>query len=184
MSEGRELWRKFEDAFLGEVRSLSKNDLHIFWWSSSGRTKTNADRVLPGVGGRLHLEFVTEYLRIDGHYRDQKGCAQIFLEWENDVNTTAEEIDKLCYVRAPLKVLVTVSEWPCVKVKETWLNMIRDSWRWLPEAGETLYGFVIGEAKEMESGGEGLFFHFFTSSAKGDPSEEEEQFIATFDSGS
>src|SRR5438445_12759241 len=107
MGNSSELWTKFKEALMAEVRSLAQEGLlGECWGTETGRTKMYTERIVPGIGQRLGLEYVPEWLNIDGGYWD-RGLARIFLETENNAQITYQEMDKLCHVRAPLKVLIT-----------------------------------------------------------------------------
>ncbi len=186
MGEGLQLWNNFVDAFLTEVKKLgsSSDELHSFWGSITGRTDRYLGNsgLLKRIDSKLKLEFIWEYLHIDGCYRDSNGWPQVFVEVENNPNSTLNEIEKLCYVRAPLKILITVSKWPPDKpLKQIWTKNISNSWQWLQESPDTVYGFMIGEAKKDNSQGESLFYHYFSVSATGEVlNGEKEEFIGKF----
>lgn len=182
MRNGADLWNDFRKLFLAEVCKLNYEERKQFWWSRRDRTERYRG-LLRSIAGELKLDYnpkvAEKYFRIDGVYADPACCGmpQIWIEYENDARSTQLEMDKLCYVRSPLKVLITVSRWPAVRLKEEWLQYIRDSWSCWPESADTVYGFIIGEAKETVRGGESLFFHFFSVSADGNATPEEEELI-------
>lgn len=185
MQKGADLWDDFKRLFPAEVRKLNDEQRKQFWSSRPARTNTYRN-LLPRVAAGLKLEYNSEYseslFRIDGLMADRAchGMPRIWIEYENDARTTEREMDKLCYVRSPLKVLITVDRWPDVPLKDMWLRYVRESWSCWPESGDTVYAFVVGEAKDAGGGVESLFFHLFSASADGNTAPEEEELIGGF----
>ncbi len=178
--KGEELWQNFVAAFLKEVRSMPVSDRNRFWSERTDRTSTY-DALLPQVGDRLAMTYVPEFMRVDGHFKKvvgpDAGFPQIWVEYENEIGKTLEEMDKLCYLRSFLKVLITVGAWPR-DWKGRWCSYVKGNNVWLPELQETAYGFIVGEAKRSGTGKECLYFHFFAISPDGrEISEEREELI-------
>ena len=186
MRKGVDLWDSFKRLFLVEVREFNDEERKQFWSSRPSRTSMYRDRLLPRIADGLKLEYKPEssenYFRIDGLYADPDcyGVPQIWIEVENDPKSSEREMDKLCYVRSPLKVLITVDRWPDDHLKAEWLRYIRETWSCWPESTDTVYGFIVGEAKNSGDGGESLFFHLFSVSADGNAAPEEEELVGGF----
>lgn len=177
---GHEIWESFVAAFLAEVRSLSESDRMRFWETETSRTATY-DALLPRVANKLGMDFKSEYMTVDGHLKlaggRWNGFAQIWVEYENRIGGTEEEMDKLCYLRSPVKVLITVGTWPS-EWKEKWRAYVRENNLWLPESPKAVYGFIVGEARRIDSDKECLHFHIFTLSPDGtETCQEKEELI-------
>lgn len=177
-ANGIELWPKFKEAFMQAVRMLPPRDRAKFCAGPERRYRTEIykTRVLPDVGRRLGLTLGGGHLTIDAHYKDSGGYPYIFIEYENVATTAKQEVEKLCYVRSPLKILITVRG-PDDKLKQEWSNSVRESWReWLPESDKTVYGFVTGPAPGVR----GPSFCFFSLATRGDSACEEKDVSETF----
>jgi len=176
MTKGLTLWNDFAFEMLRELRGMSPEKRREFWGTPKDRTEFYLALdygMIPKVAKRMGMRFVREYMRIDGVLFPENGFPQVFVESENDPTGIADsEIEKLCYVRAPLKVVVTVSRWPDESRRSRWLQDIKDcQQKWLTESPEVLYGFIIGEAKREDTGpGKrlGLTFHLFGASPDGE----------------
>src|SRR5208282_4961611 len=158
MRKGEEIWQNFVTAFLSEVRSMSDGDRDFSWSSQKARTSTYGE-LLTRVGARLGMVIVPEYMHVDRHFKKaggpEAGFPEIWVEFENEMGKTLEEMDKLCYLRSFLKVLITVGAWPS-NWKDKWRSHVKGNNVWLPESQETVYGFIVGEAKRAGAGKECL----------------------------
>jgi len=181
MTRGLKLWNDFASELLRELRVLSPEQLSEFWGTVPGRTEFYLNRdcgLIKKIATRMGMRFPKkENMHIDGELDREDGFPEIFIEVENYVKGVADsELEKLCYVRAPLKVLITVCAWPNEALKSRWLQDVRDcQQKWLPESAEVVYGFIIGEAKQenKDSGKrEGLKFHLFAASPDGEIIDE------------
>jgi hypothetical protein len=97
-----------------------------------------------------------------------RGSPQVFIEYENRAQSAMVEVEKLCYLRAPLKILITFCRWPDKDLRKKWVDCVAGSWKWLPEFSGIVYGFVIADIMcERQGGRKRLCFHFFGVSADG-----------------
>jgi len=188
MTKGLELWNKFVGRLLEELHAMPQDKVDDFWSAPTARTYCYLDRdrgLLPKIAKDLDMAFSKEIMHIDGQFRyKEPGFPLIFVEVENDARgIKSSELEKLCYVRAPLKLLITVRKWPDPDLKASWLRDIADcNGQWLPESPEVVYGFVIGEGKWVQAEHrKGLFFHCFAADANGRVIEERpSEFIGWF----
>lgn len=166
---GIELWDTFSDCLLAELRDKDADQIAAGWSSSAARTKfyLGPDGVLDRVAHQMGMTFCREYMKLDGHLKRDDGFPQIFVEVENAPQSTQNEVEKLCYVRAPLKVLVTVSTWPNPPLRDMWLQGIADCAHWLPECPDVVYGLIIGQVKATQPTGRILVYHLLTASSTG-----------------
>ncbi len=174
MTRGLELWKAIKAGFLAELDSMSQGsagDRRDFWSTPRNRTDWylyRRDAILVRVAQRLHLPpFAMEVMNFDGLFKDQGGFPQIFVEVENNANLVlASELRKLCYVRAPLKLLITVSVRSKVPDRRSeWLAQIAACARWLPKSPEVVYGFITGDGLTVFPA---LSFEFFAASSTGE----------------
>lgn len=180
MTRGLVLWNDFTVQFLQELQLMSSVQVRDFWGTATDRTRcylTPDCGILPKIAKRMGMRFAWEHMRIDGELCREDGFPEIFVEVENDAVTIADsELEKLCYVRAPLKLLITVMKWPNEVLKSRWLQDVKDCQQnWFPESTDVVYGFIIGEAKwEKTDSGQrlGLTFHLFAASPDGNIVDE------------
>jgi len=159
---------------------MSPEQVRDFWGTPTDRTETYLaidHGIIPEIARTMGMRFVREYMRIDGELFPNNGFPHVFIESENDPTSIADsELEKLCYLRAPLKVVITVSKWPDESLRTRWLQDIKDcQQKWLPESEDVIYGFVVGEAKweETDVGKRlGLTFHLFAVSPDGEVVDE------------
>jgi hypothetical protein len=180
MRKGEEIWENFVTAFLSEVRSMSDSDRNCFWSGQKARTSSYSE-LLTRVGARLGMDMVPEYMHVDWQFKrargPEAGFPQIWVEVENVMGKTLEEMDKLCYLRSYLKILITVGAWPG-NWKDEWCSHVKENYVWLPESQATVYGFIVGEAKRAGAGKEWLCYHLFALSTDGkEISAEREELI-------
>lgn len=175
-------WKRFLTAFLSELRtsaSLGPRDLWHPLRSRPERTDAFLEPrgILARVADTLKLGFAREYLNVDCHMKTSDGWPEIYIEVENNPLDTSQEIEKLCYVRSPLKVLITIAHrWPISKkgetLKQLWTRNISESFDWLPEDPSVAYGFVVLVLKANGSSTT-LIAYTFAFNTKGDMLDEE-----------
>ena len=110
------LWASFRKAFVDTTNEISIVDFEKAWISSGDRTMFYFDSLLPTIAKKLDLTFEKEMIyRIDGVFSKVGGqntkVPVIYLESENDIRTSEREVNKLCMLNAPLKILMVCNEW-------------------------------------------------------------------------
>jgi hypothetical protein len=180
MTKGLKLWNDLAFEFLRELRAMSPEQLKKFWGTRSDRTASylgKKDGILPRIAMKMGMRFKAEHMRFDGEfYREgDDGFPEVFVEVENKATDIARsELENLCYLRAPLKLVITVSMGPeqDKALKSQWLKDVKDcQQKWLKESPEVVYGFIIGEVKweDTDQGKrKGLKFHLFAASPDGE----------------
>ncbi|WP_141195533.1 hypothetical protein [Vibrio sp. V09_P4A23P171] len=106
------LWTSFKDELVNKLGTFSRDELSDAWSSKSNRTVFYKESLLPLVSKELGLfhgneEFTVDYVMSKSFY-DDVYVPQIQIESENDIRTANQEMNKLCRLNSPLRVLVTV----------------------------------------------------------------------------
>lgn len=176
-SDALTIWQSFKDALAGELPGASA-ELMAAWSNRSARTSFYTSHLFERVAARLKLQVEAERFKID--------CALVrpvdppplrvpvvLLESENDVWTAIDEIEKLCRLAAPLRVLLTVAEWSqawphgghAQRLMTTWIRPIEACGRSYPQDG--CLAIVVGE---LPSDGD-LRFHTVLFNGRGEIAE-------------
>ena len=167
-------WSEFKNALKAKLDDISSEKLFEAWREHGKRTNLYSNDLIPGIADRLNLIFEKEFCNVDYTLCVRSGnhnVPLIFIESENNADSSSHEIRKLCSVCAPLKVLFTVVEWSDEpdywnhggRKKEfidKWNSIINehtDVW-----AQPHIIGFVVGEGN-----GDVLRFYSFALSANG-----------------
>lgn len=115
---------------LDELRLLSPEDRGRIWHSSaSGRTSLYLTHLMPAIREACHASWAIRELHrfdavfgtdwIDPETETKLRIPQLFLESENLADTAHHELERLCWSFAPLRLLITVSEWHSSQFPET-----------------------------------------------------------------
>jgi hypothetical protein len=175
MTKGLELWRGVKAGFLAELDAMYRGpieDRQEFWSTPRARTNWYLCRLegalLPGVAQRLGMPPIAmQVMNFDDLFKDAAGFPQIFIEVENNAGlVAASELEKLCYVQAPLKLLITVSLQSRIPERRSkWIGDIAARAQWFAEAPEAVYGFISGDGQTSFPA---LAFSFFAASSSGE----------------
>ena len=115
MNSFPDLWAQFREAFCEALSQSGRERLWEIWHRESKRTEFYAHELLEAVAQRLGMSLQREFLAVDYVLKESlfehQPLRRIFIESENNVFTATHEVEKLCCVSAPLKVLITVAEW-------------------------------------------------------------------------
>ena len=112
--------QQFKDAFLRAI-SASKEDILARWYGpQADYTRLMRETVLPEIGNQLNIKvYSADYYTLDCIYYTERDTEYfssnttyakyicIALEHENNVRSSATEMNKLQLFNAPLKVLIT-----------------------------------------------------------------------------
>ncbi len=160
------LWNKFKQALSEELTDTPLEQLEKAW--EEKRTTFYRQVMIPAVADRMNLIFKDEKLnRVD--YVLYKKAANgyeipvIAIESENDCTRCEEEVEKLCCLNLPLKVLFLAMEWNDATRQE----QINDSWQYIFAANNEVYkldgyfGFVIWNSLDSK-------FHCFAFNEEGE----------------
>src|SRR6202035_5237607 len=140
------------------IAALTTTELHD-GWKSLQRTQLYAERIVPAIAATMGLLRIPgEPLRVDHVLSDQSGVPIIFIESENAWDTAHQELQKLCWVAAPLRVVFTVCQWDDTPgiwtsggrkaaCREKWQSILRGQSRVWPNPG--LIAVIIAEACQV-----------------------------------
>lgn len=110
------LWFEFIEHFNICIGKCSNEQLRQAWKTLPKRTKFYTDDLLPQVANDMNLEITKEKFKVDFVMgkEDPSGhvIPKIYIESENIFNSAGQEIEKLCSLNSPLRILITVDEWP------------------------------------------------------------------------
>lgn len=107
-----ELWRRFTRAFAAGVRETEVPALAESWANERRRTAFYSNVLLPRVARSLGMTMESEvFRRTDFAFFKDGGVPEVMIESENKAFGSSTEIHQLCALSAPLRVLLTVTEW-------------------------------------------------------------------------
>ncbi|MYB59385.1 MAG: hypothetical protein F4X51_23680 [Gemmatimonadetes bacterium] len=110
------LWFEFIKYFSVCIRKCSDEQLCQAWSNSTNRTKFYTEHLLPQVANDMNLEISKEKFKVDfvmgKEDPSEHVIPKIYIESENVFNSAGQEIEKLCSLNSPLRILITVDEWP------------------------------------------------------------------------
>lgn len=153
------LWATFQHAFCAAIQSLETARLVEIWATQQTRTDYYSDELLKCIARTLELDFKREYSRVDYSMWDSRSGSEatpvIFIESENHATGGDHEVETLCCLAAPVKVLITVGEWEDVLPR--WRrggqrSLLMTRWRSIRSAYQTawpdagVFGVIVGES--------------------------------------
>lgn len=110
------LWFEFIEHFSVCIRRCSDEQLRQAWSNDTSRTKFYTNHLLPQVADDMNLKISKEKFKVDfmmaveDPYSEHK-IPKIYIESENIFNSADHEIEKLCSLNSPLRILITVDAW-------------------------------------------------------------------------
>jgi muramoyltetrapeptide carboxypeptidase LdcA involved in peptidoglycan recycling len=159
-----DLWHRFTEQFSAEIKKSSEDELASAWRSPKERTQFYRKMLKPlatslGTLVEENLETGNELFKVDFAISRNSGDVKvpiIFIESENNPNSADHEVRKLVNLAAPLRVLITVSQWDDVsgiwdllggghrsRLLPYWEQVIRQHQIIWPRAG--VVGILVGE---------------------------------------
>ncbi|MBC7553764.1 MAG: hypothetical protein H7257_07275 [Taibaiella sp.] len=111
-----DIWSQFLSALKSSVESENLDVLSSAWESVTNRTSYYKENLFPKISSCLGLEYTNkEFLTIDAAFY-KRGSGNypvpiVLIESENNASTTENEVYKLCFFNAPLKVLFICCDW-------------------------------------------------------------------------
>ncbi len=103
-------WSKIRDTIEAELRRTPISEFEKAFGSPDAKTEFNG-QLLEAVAERLGYHRWTEFLRCDFAIVNRQKIPVAFIESENYHGTAEDEIDKLCAVSAPVKILMLSCSW-------------------------------------------------------------------------
>lgn len=146
MKKPQEIWNAFRVAFEQSLDEVAVAGLQEIWGDIKTKTTFYYNDFMPRLEKKLSLHLICERLRCDFTFQNENGVPLIVAETENYHTTATHELDVLCSLAAPVKVLILSCDWK---------NSQRDIW--LPKwskcirehhslvSVECLYIIIVGE---------------------------------------
>jgi hypothetical protein len=151
-AEMHELWSNFKDAFVKSLDVIGKSRLEEAWADVRVKTIFYKKDLMPEIARHLGMNHKTERLRRDHSFLDANHVPMIVVECENQHGTAWQEVESLCSLAAPLKVLVLSCEWQASEQKvylPIWTDIIRKHHAVI--SLRCLYAIVVGEWLDADS---------------------------------
>jgi len=106
--------QRFIEAFHDSLMEFDALALANAWPRKTRRTKLYADSTMPDIARELGLQHRRERFTVDHALvrEDANGheVAQIYIESENEYGRATHEMQKLCSLNSPVRVLITATE--------------------------------------------------------------------------
>lgn len=120
-------WTTFKTAFCKALDQIPKANFEEAWSHVRKKTEFYEWTLIPAVGQHLGCRMEFERMRCDYTFLNQAGVPVIAVESENAHATAWQEMEYLCSLAVPLKVLMLSCDWQNVKKKSLpeWTDIIR-----------------------------------------------------------
>lgn len=148
-ADPHQLATTFKDAFCKALESNERNDLLKMWQSVTDKTWFYEKTLMPTVAQQLGWELHIEKFRCDFMFLDERAVPLVAVESENAHETAGHEVNCLCSLAAPLKVLLLSCDWQGsekAKYLPKWAEIIRTHHSVV--SLDCLYLIVVGEWDE------------------------------------
>jgi hypothetical protein len=148
----KQLWADFKSAVSKALDEVEKANLIEAWKTTRRKTEFYEWVLMPAVAKRLSLKLQIERLRCDYTFLDPNGVPLIAVESENAHPTAWQEMESLCSLAAPLKVLVLSCDWQASEKDKyllEWTDIIRKHHAVV--SVDCLYAVVVGEWRGIDS---------------------------------
>ena len=103
-------WPKLADAVEAELCRTPMSEFEAAWKALEAKTIFN-ERLWTAASRRLGYKLFNEFLRCDFVITNPEGIPVVFIESENNHGDADHEIEKLCAVSSPIKILMLSCEW-------------------------------------------------------------------------
>jgi hypothetical protein len=104
-------WRNFQAALIKELKETPIAKFEKAWVVNPAKTDFYAYELLPKVAATLGYELDYEHLRRDYVILNRDRVPVVFIESENHHPSASHEIEKLCAVSSPVRVLFLSCDW-------------------------------------------------------------------------
>jgi hypothetical protein len=144
----QKLWAAFKTAFCKALDETEKPKRVEAWRTVRNKTEFYEQTLMPAIKKLLSYDLQIERLRCDYTFLDGAGVPLIAVESENAHSTAWLEIEYLCSLAVPLKVLVLSCDWQAEKDKylKEWTEIIRKHHAVVDV--KCLYAVIVGEWDE------------------------------------
>jgi len=139
-------WRNFEAALIQELKATPIAEFEKAWDGRLAKTAFYGSVLLPKIAESLGYKIASEFLRVDFVILNSDQVPVVFIESENNHESGHEEIEKLCAVSAPVRVLFLSCDWvegEREKWLPGWLDIIATHHKYYGQ--EAVYMIVVGE---------------------------------------
>lgn len=151
MEDFHALWHNFKKEFVAQIKQQKDEGLEAAWTGPANRTQFYVEKIFPNVAKKLGLILTTELFKVDAALAIKQQPTNweipvIFVESENNIDTAEQEIDKLCSLSAPVRVLITVGDMEDSETKEwidEWASLIKTYSKIWPNRG--ILGIIIAD---------------------------------------
>ncbi|GEP46237.1 hypothetical protein [Brevifollis gellanilyticus] len=146
-----QLWEEFRSAFCAALDLNSREGLGQMWENIKAKTSFYEGTLMPMITKSLGYGLEFERFRFDYTFVDENGIPLIVVESENAHAKASHEINCLCNLAAPLKVLVLSCDWQrSEKITHlpVWQAIIQKNHAVV--SVDCLYGIIVGEWDEPE----------------------------------
>jgi len=139
-------WNRFKSSLAEELRATPIEVFAAAWGGRKDKTGFYGSSLIPRIAQKCEMKVWYEFLRCDFALANGEGVPLVFIESENCHGSASEEIEKLCCIAAPVKVLFLSCSWHDSE-REAWLG------GWLQRIRkqhdliefESIYMVVVGE---------------------------------------
>jgi hypothetical protein len=144
-----QIWEDFRNAFCKALDETDKATLLDMWSHVRKKTFYYEKTLMPSIAGHLSYELQIERQRCDYSFLNQNGVPLIAVESENDYRTAWHEMESLCSLAAPVKILILSCDWQGVKGKylSEWGEIIRKHHAVV--SVDSRYAIIVGEWAEQ-----------------------------------
>lgn len=144
-----QIWQQFKGAFQKALDEAGPQKLTQAWQHVRNKTAFYEQLLMPAIAKHLRLEFQIERLRCDYTFLSIDGVPLVAVEAENCHGTASKEIDSLCSLAAPVKVLVLSCSWEDTeeqKFRPKWIEVIKAHHSLV--SVDCIYAIIVGEWQE------------------------------------
>lgn len=158
-SEMRQLWTDFKNAFIKAADEAGKSKLSEAWRDPEPKTIFYKTNMMPRIAEHLAMRHKVERLRRDHTFLDENCVPKVIIECENKHGEAWREMESLCSLAAPLKVLVLSCDWEDTEraiFLPNWIKIIKKHHAVI--SLDCLYAIIVGEWQD-----DGCVEYSFTS---------------------
>ena len=155
-------WQKFEEVLIEQLKAMPLAEFGKAWPELTAKTQFYGKVLLPEIAKRMECKVRGEFLRCDHVILNKDDVPVVFVECENNHRKASEEIDKLCAVSSPVRVLFLSCEW-AEGERDTylpdWKKKFETHHRYF--SNDAFYMIVVGEwrKRKPEDQVETLYYH-------------------------
>ncbi|WP_370547441.1 hypothetical protein [Edwardsiella tarda] len=140
------VYLSFKNALYNKLFSIDISDFESAWGNGLSNKTRFVEKLFSSLASDMSLFIEYEKFRCDMTLLDEDGIPLVFIESENNHSTAVTEVEQLCCLHAPLKVLVISCSWFDTE-RERWLPIWSSIIKKYSEAYPTnsKFSIIIGE---------------------------------------